>query len=43
MLFLGVIPLVYLGAAIVLVGLLVGWLLARIGFGVNGSRTLSSH
>ena len=43
MLFLNVIPLVYVGAAIVVVGLIVGWLLARMGFGVNGSRTLSSH
>jgi hypothetical protein len=43
MLFLGVLPLVYLGAALVVVGLIVGWLLAKAGFGVNGSRSLSSH
>jgi hypothetical protein len=38
-LFLDVLPLVYLGAVLVLVGLIVGWLLAKAGFGVNGSKT----
>src|SRR3954452_11573415 len=38
-LFLDVLPLVYLGAVLILVGLVVGWLLARAGFGVNGSKT----
>jgi hypothetical protein len=39
-LFLDVLPLVYLGGVLVLVGLIVGWLLARAGFGVNGSKTV---
>jgi xanthine/uracil permease len=38
-LFLDVLPMVYLGAVLILVGLVVGWLLARAGFGVNGSKT----
>lgn len=37
-LFLDVIPLVYVGAVLILVGLVVGWLLARLGFGVHGAR-----
>jgi hypothetical protein len=32
-------PLVYLGAALLLIGLLVGWLLKKAGFGVGGSKT----
>jgi hypothetical protein len=42
-LFLDVIPLVYVGAVIVVLGLLVGWVLKKAGFGVNGSRLRSSH
>jgi len=38
-LFLDVLPLVYVGAALIAIGLIVGWLLARAGFGVNGSKT----
>jgi hypothetical protein len=38
-LFLDVKPLVYLGAALLLIGLLVGWLLKKAGFGVGGSKT----
>ncbi|MCU1474551.1 DUF6704 family protein [Amnibacterium sp.] len=42
-LFLDVLPMVYVGAVIVVVGLLVGWVLKKAGFGVNGSRLRSSH
>jgi hypothetical protein len=42
-LFLDVIPMVYVAAVVFVVGLLVGWVLKRIGFGVNGSRLRSSH
>ena len=38
-LFLDVKPLVYVGAVLLLIGLLVGWLLKKAGFGVNGSKT----
>ena len=38
-LFLDVLPMVYLGAALIVVGLIAGWLLAKAGFGVNGSKT----
>jgi len=42
-LFLDVIPMVYVAAVVFLVGLLVGWILKKAGFGVNGSRVRSSH
>ena len=42
-LFLDVIPMVYVAAVVFLVGLLVGWILKKAGFGVNGSRIRSSH
>ena len=38
-LFLDVKPLVYVGAALIVIGLIVGWLLAKAGFGVHGSRS----
>lgn len=37
-LFLDVLPAVYIGAAIVPVGLIVGAVLARLGFGAHGTR-----
>jgi hypothetical protein len=30
---------VYLGAALIVVGLIAGWLLAKAGYGVHGSKT----
>ncbi|HEV7624765.1 MAG TPA: DUF6704 family protein [Amnibacterium sp.] len=42
-LFLDVIPMVYVAAVIFVVGLLVGWVLKKAGFGVDGSRVRSSH
>ncbi len=42
-LFLDVIPMVYVAAVVFLIGLLVGWILKKAGFGVNGSRVRSSH
>jgi hypothetical protein len=42
-LFLGVWPLVYLGGLLIPVGLLVGWILKKVGFGVSGSRVGSGH
>jgi hypothetical protein len=38
-LFLDVLPMVYLGAALIVVGLIAGWLLAKAGYGVHGSKT----
>ena len=34
---------VYVGCAIVVVGLIVGWAMKKAGFGVNGSRSGDSH
>ncbi len=42
-LFLDVIPLVYFGAVLIPIGLIVGWILKVAGFGVNGRRVGSSH
>ncbi|HET6825809.1 MAG TPA: DUF6704 family protein [Amnibacterium sp.] len=42
-LFLDVIPMVYVAAVVFLIGLLVGWILKKAGFGVNGSRVRGSH
>jgi hypothetical protein len=42
-LFLDVIPMVYVAAVVFVIGLLVGWILKKAGFGVNGSRVRSSH
>ena len=42
-LFLDVMPLVWLGAALVPIGLIVGGLLKAVGFGVGGSRSGGSH
>jgi hypothetical protein len=42
-LFLDIIPMVYVAAVVFLIGLVVGWVLKRAGFGVNGSRVRSSH
>lgn len=42
-LFLDVLPLVYLGGILIPVGLVVGWVLKKAGFGVNGSRVGSGH
>jgi hypothetical protein len=42
-LFLDVIPLVWLGAALIPVGLIVGGLLKAAGFGVGGARAGGSH
>lgn len=42
-LFLNVWPLVYLGGLLIPVGLLVGWVLKKAGFGVDGSRVGSGH
>jgi hypothetical protein len=40
-LFLDVLPMVYLGAALIVVGLIVGWVLAKAGLGAHGSRSAS--
>ena len=42
-LFLNVLPMVYVAAAVVLIGLVAGWVLKKVGFGVDGSRLGSSH
>ncbi|MBW4042308.1 MAG: hypothetical protein HIU86_09300 [Acidobacteria bacterium] len=42
-LFLNVIPLVWLGAALVPIGLIVGGLLKAVGLGVGGHRAGGSH
>ncbi|MGN6743216.1 MAG: DUF6704 family protein [Amnibacterium sp.] len=42
-LFLNVLPMVYLGVILLPVGLIVGWVLKKAGFGVGGSRVGSSH
>jgi hypothetical protein len=42
-LFLDVVAMVYVAAVVFVVGLIVGWVLKKIGFGVNGSRVRSSH
>lgn len=42
-LFLNVLPMVYVGAILLPVGLLVGWVLKKAGFGVGGSRVGSAH
>ena len=42
-LFLNVLPLVYVGAALILVGLAVGAIMKRAGFGVGGARVGGSH
>ena len=42
-LFLNVIPLVFVGAALVVVGFIVGGVMKAAGFGVGGSRSGSSH
>jgi hypothetical protein len=42
-LFLNVLPMVYVGAILLPIGLIVGWVLKRAGFGVGGSRVGSSH
>jgi hypothetical protein len=42
-LFLNVIPLVWLGAALVPIGLVVGGLLKAVGLGVGGHRAGGSH
>jgi hypothetical protein len=42
-LFLDVIPLVWLGAALVPVGLIVGGILKAVGLGVGGRRVGGSH
>lgn len=42
-LFLEVLPLVYLGALLIPIGLIVGFVLKKAGFGVGGSRVGSSH
>ena len=42
-LFLNVLPLVYLGAILVPIGLVVGLVLKKAGFGVDGHRVGSSH
>lgn len=34
---------VYVGCAIVVLGLIVGWIMKKAGFGVNGSRSGDSH
>jgi hypothetical protein len=38
-LFLDVKPLVYVGAVILLIGLVAGWVLKKAGYGVGGSKT----
>lgn len=42
-LFLNVLPMVYVGAVLLPIGLIVGWVLKRAGFGVGGSRVGSAH
>ncbi|GAA2753213.1 HGxxPAAW family protein [Amnibacterium kyonggiense] len=42
-LFLDVIPLVWLGAALVPIGLIVGGVLKAVGLGVGGHRSGGSH
>ncbi len=42
-LFLEVLPLVYVGAVLIPIGLIVGYVLKKAGFGVGGSRVGSSH
>jgi hypothetical protein len=42
-LFLDVMPLVWLGAVLVPIGLIVGGLLKAVGFGVGGARAGGSH
>jgi hypothetical protein len=42
-LFLNVLPLVWLGAALIPVGLVVGGVLKAAGFGVGGARAGGSH
>jgi hypothetical protein len=42
-LFLNVIPLVWVGAAIIPIGLIVGGVLKAVGLGVGGSRVGGSH
>lgn len=34
---------VYVGIAIVVVGLIVGWLMAKAGYGVGGSKSKGHH
>jgi len=40
-LFLDWYPVVWIAAGVVLVGLLIGWILKKAGYGVNGSKTFS--
>lgn len=42
-LFLNVLPLVYVGAVLIPIGLIVGGVLKRAGFGVGGTRGGSGH
>jgi len=42
-LFLNVLPMVYVGAVLLPIGLIIGFVLKKAGFGVNGSRLGSSH
>lgn len=42
-LYLEVIWMVYAAAVLLIIGLLVGWIMKKAGFGVNGHRTGGSH
>lgn len=34
---------VWIGVALIFVGLIVGWILAKMGYGAKGSKSFSSH
>ena len=42
-LYLNVTPMIYVGIVLVPIGLIVGYVMKKIGFGADGSRTRSSH
>ncbi|WGW13773.1 HGxxPAAW family protein [Saxibacter everestensis] len=41
--FLASVTVFWIGMAVAVVGLIVGWILRRVGFGVGGSRTSARH